>query len=179
MADAEPSCRNVANNTDASVSSTQSTEWTGATIPNYVGMTYEDAVKSAEGNSNITIYRTLNDEYSDDYAEGKIMSQSPAAGSKITQEDSVVVSICVSKGSQMRTLPKVEGEKLDSVASDIAAQGLLATAEYEYSDKVAEGRVIRYKEHVEGDTLEYGSTVILIVSKGKEQTNTQSSKSSN
>lgn len=103
------------------------------------------------------------------------MSQSPAAGSKITQEDSVVVSICVSKGSQMRTLPKVEGEKLDSVASDIAAQGLLATAEYEYSDKVAEGRVIRYKEHVEGDTLEYGSTVILIVSKGKEQTNTQSS----
>ena len=164
-----------ANNTDASVSSTQSTEWTGATIPNYVGMTYEDAVKSAEGNSNITIYRTLNDEYSDDYAEGKIMSQSPAAGSKITQEDSVVVSICVSKGSQMRTLPKVEGEKLDSVASDIAAQGLLATAEYEYSDKVAEGRVIRYKEHVEGDTLEYGSTVILIVSKGKEQTNTQSS----
>ena len=106
-------------------------------------MTYEEAVKSVDSNSSITIYRTFNDEYSDDYAEGKIMSQTPAAGSKITQEDSVVVSVCVSKGSQMRTLPKVEGEKLDTVASDIAAQGLLATAEYEYSDKVAEGRVIR------------------------------------
>ena len=163
------------NNTDASVSSTQSTEWTGATVPNYIGMTYEEAVKSVDSNSSITIYRTFNDEYSDDYAEGKIMSQTPAAGSKITQEDSVVVSVCVSKGSQMRTLPKVEGEKLDTVASDIAAQGLLATAEYEYSDKVAEGRVIRYKEHVEGDTLEYGSTVVLIVSKGKKQTSSQSS----
>ena len=159
----------------ASVSSTQSTEWTGATVPNYIGMTYEEAVKSVDSNSSITIYRTFNDEYSDDYAEGKIMSQTPAAGSKITQEDSVVVSVCVSKGSQMRTLPKVEGEKLDTVASDIAAQGLLATAEYEYSDKVAEGRVIRYKEHVEGDTLEYGSTVVLIVSKGKKQTSSQSS----
>ena len=163
------------NNIDASVSSTQSIEWTCATVPNYVGMTYEEAVKSVDSNSSITIYRTFNDEYSDDYAEGKIMSQTPAAGSKITQEDSVVVSVCVSKGSQMRTLPKVEGEKLDTVASDIAAQGLLATAEYEYSDKVAEGRVIRYKEHVEGDTLEYGSTVVLIVSKGKKQTSSQSS----
>lgn len=51
------------------------------------------------------------------------MSQTPVAGSKITQEDSVVVSVCVNKGSRMRTLPKV-GEKLDTVASDIAAQGL-------------------------------------------------------
>lgn len=81
-------------------------------VPNYVGMTYEEAVKSVDSNSSITIYRTFNDEYSDDYAEGKIMSQTPAAGSKITQEDSVVVSVCVSKGSQMRTLPKVEGENL-------------------------------------------------------------------
>ena len=85
------------NNTDASVSSTLSTEWTGATVPNYVGMTYEEAVKSVDSNSSITIYRTFNDEYSDDYAEGKIMSQTPAAGSKITQEDSVVVIVCVSK----------------------------------------------------------------------------------
>lgn len=60
--------------------------------------TYEEAVKSVDSNSSITIYRTFNDEYSDDYAEGKIMSQTPAAGSKITQEDSVVVSVCVSKG---------------------------------------------------------------------------------
>ena len=32
------------NNTDASVSSTQSTEWTGATVASYIGMTFVVAV---------------------------------------------------------------------------------------------------------------------------------------
>ncbi len=153
---------------DPSADSTQSTEWTGATVPNYVGMKYDDVVKSDESDDTITVYKNYADSYSDEYQEGMVISQTPAAGSKITQEDSVVISVSVSKGPQMRTLPKVEGEKLDTVAKDIADRGLLARAEYEYSDKVAEDRVIRYKEHVEGDTLEYGSTVVLIVSKGKE-----------
>lgn len=153
---------------DPSADSTQSTEWTGATVPNYVGMKYDDVVKSDESDDTITVYKNYADSYSDEYQEGMVISQTPAAGSKITQEDSVVISVSVSKGPQMRMLPKVEGEKLDTVAKDIADRGLLARAEYEYSDKVAEDRVIRYKEHVEGDTLEYGSTVVLIVSKGKE-----------
>ncbi len=160
------------NNTDASVDATQNTEWTGATIPNYVGMKYDDVVKKDETDDTITVYKNYSDDYSDEYPEGVVMSQFPSAGSKITQEDSVVISVSVSKGSQMRTLPKVEGEKLDLAAADIAEQGLLAKAEYEYSDKEAEGRVIRYKEHVEGDTLEYGSTVVIIVSKGKEPVST-------
>lgn len=155
-------------NVDPSADSTQSTEWTGATVPNYVGMKYDDVVKSDESDDTITVYKNYADSYSDEYQEGMVISQTPAAGSKITQEDAVVISVAVSKGPQMRTLPKVEGEKLDSVAKDIADRGLLARAEYEYSDKVAEDRVIRYKEHVEGDTLEYGSTVVLVVSKGKE-----------
>lgn len=155
-------------NTDATVESTQSTEWTGAVIPNYVGMTYEEAEKAAQADSSIILYRNFTDEYSNDYEEGKIMQQSPAAGSQILQDDNIVISVTVSKGAQMRTLPKVEGSKLDEAAADIAEQGLLATVEYEYSDTVAADRVIRYKDNEEGDTLEYGSSVVLIVSKGKQ-----------
>lgn len=155
-------------NTDATVESTQSTEWTGAVVPNYIGMTYEEAERAAQSDSSITLYRNFTDEYSNDYEEGKIMQQSPAAGSKILQDDNIVISVTVSKGTQMRTLPKVEGSKLDEAAADIAEQGLLATVEYEYSDTVAADRVIRYKNNEEGDTLEYGSSVVLIVSKGKE-----------
>lgn len=158
-------------NKDATVEMTQSTEWTGAVIPNYVGMTYEEAEKAAQSDSSITLYRNFTDEYSDDYEEGKIMQQSPAAGSQILQDDNIVISVTVSKGKQMRTLPKVEGSKLDDAAADIAEQGLLATVEYEYSDTVAADRVIRYKNNEEGDTLEYGSSVVLIVSKGKESSN--------
>lgn len=155
-------------NTDATVESTQSTEWTGAVIPNYVGMTYEEAEKAAQADSSIILYRNFTDEYSNDYEEGKIMQQSPAAGSQILQDDNIVISVTVSKGAQMRVLPKVEGSKLDEAAADIAEQGLLATVEYEYSDTVAADRVIRYKDNEEGDTLEYGSSIVLIVSKGKQ-----------
>lgn len=161
-------------NTSETVESTQSTEWTGATIPNYVGMNYEDVIKQAEGDTKITVYRSYTDEYSEEYKEGTVISQNPPAGSRITQEDGILISITVSKGPQMRELPKVEGSKLDEAASDIAAQGLLATAEYQYSDTVAEDRVIGYKNHQEGDNVEYGTNVTIIVSKGKESAETQS-----
>lgn len=155
-------------NTSETTASTQSTEWTGATIPNYVGMNYEDVMKQAEGDTKITVYRSYSDKYSEEYKEGTVISQNPPAGSKVTQDDGILISITVSKGPQMRELPKVEGSKLDEAASDIAAQGLLATAEYQYSDTVAEDRVIGYKNHQEGDTVEYGTNVTIIVSKGKE-----------
>lgn len=161
-------------NTSETVESTQSTEWTGATIPNYVGMNYEDVMKQAEGDTKITVYRSYTDEYSDQYKKGTVMSQNPPAGSKVTQEDGILISITVSKGPQMRELPKIEGLKLDEAASDIAEQGLLATAEYQYSNTVAEDRVIGYKSHQEGDTVEYGTNVTIIVSKGKETVETQS-----
>lgn len=161
-------------NTSETVESTQSTEWTGATIPNYVGMNYEDVMKQAEGDTKITVYRSYTDEYSEEYKEGTVISQNPPAGSKVTQEDGILISITVSKGPQMRELPKIEGSKLDEAASDIAAQGLLATAEYQYSDTVAEDRVIGYKNHQEGDTVEYGTNVTIIVSKGKDEPATQS-----
>jgi len=68
----------------------------------------------------------------------------------------------------MRELPAVEGLTLDQAAAAIGEQGLLATGEYQYSDKYAEGRVIGYKSQQKGDTVEYGTNVILIVSKGTE-----------
>ncbi len=160
--------------TSSTVESTQSTEWTGPTIPNYLGMTYEEASKAAASDSSITLYRNYTDEYSDKYEEGKIMSQSPAPGSKLTQDDGILISVTVSKGSQMRELPKIEGSSIEQAASDIADKGLLATPEYQYSDKYAEGRVVGYKDHQAGDTVEYGSNVTVIISKGKKQSESSS-----
>ncbi|MEE1264423.1 PASTA domain-containing protein [Ruminococcus sp.] len=161
-------------NQNATQSSTQSTEWTGPTVPNYVGMTYEEAAKAAEKDNSVTIMRTYSDEHSDEYSEGIVMAQSPAAGAKVNQEGTIQISLTVSKGSQMRELPKIEGQTLDQVSSDIAAKGLLASAEYAYSDKYAEGRVISYKNHQAGDTVEYGTNITVIVSKGKETSSSSS-----
>lgn len=159
-------------NQNATQESTQSTEWTGPTVPNYVGMTYEEAVSSAGNDSSVTLMRSYSDEHSDSYNEGIVMAQNPAAGSKVNQDGRILISVTVSKGAQMRTLPKIEGQSLDQVSSDIAAQGLIASAEYSFSDKYAEGRVIGYKNHQPGDTVEYGTNVTVIVSKGKESSAT-------
>ena len=156
----------------ATQESTVSTEWTGPTVPTFVGKTYEEALKEAGSDSGVTLLRNYSDEHSDQYNEGIIMAQSPAAGSKVAQEGNNVVSVTVSKGPQMRELPKVEGQSLDQAAADIAAQGLNATAEQAFSDKYAEGRVIGYKNHQAGDTVEYGTNITVIVSKGKEPTAT-------
>ena len=156
------------NNQNATQESTLSTEWTGPTVPDFVGKTYEEAVNAAKSENGVTLVRNFSDEYSDTYKEGIVMAQSPAAGSKVSQEGNIIISVTVSKGAQSRTLPKIEGLSLDQASSDIAANGLLATAEYEYSDKYAEGRVIGYKNHTEGESVEYGTNVTILVSKGKE-----------
>lgn len=160
-------------NTDATAASTSSTEWTGPVVPNYVGMKYEDVVKAAASDDSVVVYRNYNDAYSDKYADGVVMEQYPPAGSKVEQEDGITVSVTVSLGAQMRELPAIQGNKIDEAAQSLADAGLLATAEYKYSDTVAENRVIGYKNHVAGDTLESGSNIIIIVSKGRQQTTTQ------
>lgn len=160
-------------NNDATAASTSSTEWTGPVVPNYVGMKYEDVVKAAAADDTVVVYRDYNDAYSDKYAECVVMQQYPPAGSKVDQEDGITVSVTVSLGAQMRELPAIQGNKIDEAAQSLADAGLLATAEYQYSDTVAENRVIGYKNHVAGDTLESGSNIIIIVSKGRQQTTTQ------
>jgi len=158
-------------NNSATVPSTQSTEWTGPTVPNYLGMTYEEAVEAAKSDSSIKIMRAYADEFSNEYKEGTVMVQDPPAGSRVTVADSeagVTIALTISKGAQTRELPDVEGLTLEQASADIAAQGLLGTAEYQYSDKYAEGRVIGYKNKSKGETVEYGTTLTLLVSKGKE-----------
>ncbi len=160
-------------NTSNTVTSTQSTDWTGPTIPNYVGKNIDEVTKLSDSDEKFEVYKVYSDEYSDEFAQGVIISQDPPAGSAINQEDSIIISVTVSKGKQMRELPQINGKSLDQAAQSIAEQDLLATAEYQYSDSVAEDYVIGYKSHQAGDTVEYGTNVTIIVSKGKETTETQ------
>ena len=155
---------------------TESTEWTGATVPNYMGLTYEEAVKAAENDPSIKLLRNYADEYSEEYEEGHVMMQNPPAGAKVTATDTeggVLISLTVSKGKQMRELPEIEGQTLEKASEMIAAQGLLGTAEYVYNDKYAEGIVVGYKDKSKGETVEYGTNITLIVSKGKEPVATE------
>ena len=58
---------------------------------------------------------------------------------------------------------------LEKASTEIAAQGLIGSAiEYQYSDKYNEGIVLGYKDKKAGETVEFGTNLTLIVSKGKE-----------
>ena len=174
MQDANPFASLFGGDKNATEAATKATEWTGATIPKLTGMTYAEAEEAVKTNPNIKLMRSINDEYSDSVPEGNVMAQYPEAGTKLDQEDTVYISLTISKGRQMRELPKVEGLSLDEAATAIAKQGLLATTEFQYNDKYAEGRVIGYKDGQAGDSVESGKSITVYVSKGKEPTDTDS-----
>lgn len=169
------------NNNSNIPEATKITEWTGATIPNFVGKTYEQAVEAAKADESLKIHRNYTDDFSDEVKEGSIMVQNPPAGTRVTPEDAaagVNISVTVSRGKQMRELPDIEGQTLEKAGELIAAQGLLATPEYVYNDKYAEGIVVGYREKTKGETVEYGTNVSVIVSKGKQVSTSSSSSGS-
>lgn len=153
------------------ISTTGATEkWTGPTIPNFVGKTYKEAKNEAEQNDDYSIYLDTNEDFSDEYDEGVVMDQSPKAGSPLTASGDYSISVKISKGPQMRVLPKIEKKSVDSVAKTLAGDSFVVNAEYQYSKSVKKDTVIGYKDLKEGDKLEYGSTVTIIVSMGEEPT---------
>ena len=166
------------NNTSETQPTTEVSEWTGPTVPNYLNMTYDDAVKAAQNDSSLKIVRTFKDEYSDEYAEGTVMAQFPPAGTHITEEDKdagVTVSLTISKGKKIRELPDkgVIGETLDKAGETLGKLHLRAIPEKVYNDKYNEGIVIGYKDKNAGETVDYDSEIIVLVSKGKEPVATE------
>ncbi|MBR2280738.1 MAG: PASTA domain-containing protein [Ruminococcus sp.] len=156
------------NNNDATEASSE--KWTGPTVPNYVGMTLKDAAAAAEEAGTITLFRETEESYSDKYAEGVVMEQSPKGGEKLTASGDISISVKISKGKQMRELPDIKDMTVDTAAKQLANQGFVVDAEYQYSKKVDDGMAIGYKDYKPGDTVEYGSTLTIIISKGEEAT---------
>ncbi len=160
----------VFNNAGNEETTVATEKWTGETIPNYVGMTYKEAVDSAEDSGKVSIYRDTQESYSDEYAEGVVMAQTPKGGEPLTASGDISITVTVSKGKQMRELPAIKDKSVDAAAKALANEGFVVDAEYQYNEKIDDGRVIGYKDYKPGDTLEYGSTVTIIVSKGEETT---------
>lgn len=165
----------VFNEDEVNQETTVNQDWTGPTVANYVGQKYSDVIASAEENDSVILYRSIEDRYSDEYAEGVIVEQYPSAGAEITSDAQIAVTLVVSKGTQMRELPEVENKRLDDIAEQLGNLGFVVTAEYEYSDEFAKDRVIAYKDYKPGDKVEDGAEIKVIISKGSELTGSSNS----
>ena len=82
----------------------------------------------------------------------------------IAPGDTVLVT--VSRGSATRTLPEFDGISFATLQEALTADGFSPVRVDEPSDDIEVGYVIRYQDHNAGDSLDYGSTVTVVVSTG-------------
>lgn len=134
------------------------------TVPNLVGRNYNNLQEEiSKGDSDYRLV-LLSEDFNDNLGEGCIVSQIPTAGEQADVGSTVAVN--VSKGSKKRTVPPVKGKTLSEASQLITNAKLTPVKTSEYSKEYAEGTVIGYKNCNEGDQLDYGSEVVIIVSKG-------------
>ena len=136
-------------------------------VPNLVDQNYEDLLEANEaaGESN---YQILLSEktFSDTVPEGCIISQEPQAGEKMEKGSIIVVT--VSEGAAIRTLPDIRNLTLAEASAKVSEAGFTPTKSEVYDDTVPAGKMIGYKDANAGDQLNYGAQVIMLMSKGPE-----------
>ena len=134
------------------------------TVPDFRGMTIEEAQNEAAKHE-LTITEA-GSEFSDEYAEGLISSQSPTQNSNVSKGDKI--SVVVSKGPEQSTVPDVRGQTLDEATSMLADEDLAVGSVIEsYSSSVAAGNVI--SQGIAPDTkVERNTAVNLEISLGEK-----------
>lgn len=133
-------------------------------VPNMMNQSYEEwtqKIENGEYNFKLKVSSRI---FSETVAEGNIISQSRLENESIAPGDTVVVT--VSKGSPTRALPSFKGVSFADLQSVLTKNGFVPVKEEEASEDVEEGYVIGYKDCQEGDVLDYGATVTVIVSSG-------------
>jgi beta-lactam-binding protein with PASTA domain/tRNA A-37 threonylcarbamoyl transferase component Bud32 len=101
-----------------------------------------------------------------DQPKGRVIGQDPSGGTSAAKGSTV--SLTVSDGPAQVTLPQVVGLTLDSATARLQKVGLQAGDRQENSATVDKGRVISATPG-EGEKVDKGSQVTLVVSSGPEQ----------
>lgn len=137
------------------------------TVPNLVGKNYDDIYAKQSADSEYTIIKANEEIFSDKYAEGVIVSQSPEYNTKAGKNCTIVVT--VSKGFANRELPVIAGQSVEDAVKALNEQGFIASpGNFVASDTVESGKVVGYENYNAGDLAPYGSKISINVSTGKE-----------
>lgn len=117
-------------------------------------------------------------EFSDTVAADTVIRTDPAAGTSVDKGSSVVIYVSKGKEVKKTTMPQVVGLSLDAAIAELTRADLnFGNETYQYSNSVAEGKVIS-ADYSYGTSLDAGTTVSLVISKGPEpQTETESTSS--
>jgi serine/threonine-protein kinase len=134
------------------------------TVPSVVGLTEGEATVEIEDAG--LVVGEVSGEASDTVPEGSVISQDPGAGASV--EASSAVDLVVSAGKETTAVPELVGLTEEEALAAIRDSGLtLETIQREYSTDVEEGVVISQQPEAAA-TVELGSSVTIVVSRGTE-----------
>ncbi len=127
------------------------------TMPNLSGYT-QSQVEQAMNEYEIDVTATF--EYDDEVPSGRVISQTPLAGTRIEREESEV-SIVISLGSEQVEMPSLTGLNYDAAVELIMQNGLrIGSVDYEIDRTHAKDTVVR-QSPAAGDTIVRGESVKL------------------
>ena len=136
----------------------------GESVPEITGLSVEGATQQLE-KAEFELGRQ-DTAHSDTVAEGKIISQDPAAHAKA--EKGTKVNIVVSSGKEKIVVPDLSGMNSDQAKQALESKGLKATAgTAEYSNNVPVNHVMRQNPEAKTEVSK-GDTVTYILSLGVE-----------
>ena len=137
-------------------------------MPNLVNQKIEEItpqIQSIQQGANIKTIEV----YSDTVPVGNIVSQLPEAGSLLNQSQPLVVTLEVSKGEELMTVPNVKGKSLTTAKSKLKKSGLKLKTKSKYSSSYSKGKVISQNKKA-SSKVKKNTTIQLVVSKGPEPT---------
>lgn len=135
-------------------------------VPDFKGMTLEAAKEEAE-----KLKLTIEEGeavYSPDQEEGKVTSQSPTAGSMVTEGK--VITIYLSKGKKDGVVPKIEGMDYDEAKAYLESFGFKMGPGVTVESHLPKGTILK-QSIAYGTTAPSGTEINVEISdgKGKEQ----------
>ncbi len=136
-------------------------------VPDLLGKTIEEANADERVKGVFTVTQ-IGQRPSKEYAEGQIIEQSPVSGKTVRENREITVF--VSTGVKSAPMPDVVNKEHRAAAVQLRALDLdlvIDEAAEEYNDNVSAGYVIR-SNPAEGETLQEGDVVMLVISKGPE-----------
>ncbi len=132
-------------------------------IPNLVGKTAEEA-ESILSKESIKI-EYADEEYSKDVEAGKIISQNPEYKENYNIKQGSTITVTISKGAELTTVPKVVGMTKDQAIEELNNYNLKAEVIEETSKEIQEGYIT--KQEIEPETtIDAGETIKIYVSIG-------------
>ena len=133
-------------------------------MPNVVGKDIIDA--EAELELRQLKYRLMPEDAGLEYKENEVIRQDIEAGTPIKQGSTVVLFF--NTASSVATIPdNLIGNDYNTVRSQLTSLGLSVTREFEYSDALSSGYVLRLTPP-SGSNVAKGSRVTVVVSRGSE-----------